>query len=413
MTKILSEYEIDKENKKQLLVRNEFLYRNNSSGKFDFPIIKKQDIDVNKINFLSYVNVKNNDTENKDKTIHFFTYDWKFDKVYKNPNEELEKLKQYYCLLSPDFSLFTNMPLALQIESVFKNRWCGAYWQSKGLKVIPTISWGDEKSFEFCFDGVEEGSIVAVCTYYRENCEEEFMLGYNEMLKRIKPSLVLCYDEPFKSMKGNIKEFLPTTYEWTKNLSWKDLVQFKWEKKHRNVSGLNPKDFKYFDYDDPYVKDQMVKCSICGLVAMQDQYGNGECKNCGWKFSKGEAEFERDLGISYPMLVSPTTAKEEYKKGLPFKATFNEFVNGLKFYSEMTLKYNNKDYGVFFYRDKSKVIKNFKEIDGKIEFFENQIPESLQKYNSIKYFIDNANINGKLLKDIWEDVTFAGFMYCG
>lgn len=413
MTKILSEYEIDKENKKQLLVRNEFLYRNNSSGKFDFPIIKKQDIDVNKIKFLSYVYAKNNDTENKDKTIHFFTYDWKFDKVYKNPNEELEKLKQYYCLLSPDFSLFTNMPLALQIESVFKNRWCGAYWQSKGLKVIPTISWGDEKSFDFCFDGVEEGSIVAVCTYYRENCEEEFMLGYNEMLKRIKPSLVLCYDEPFKSMKGNIKEFLPTTYEWTKNLSWKDLVQFKWEKKHRNVSGLNPKDFKYFDYDDPYVKDQMVKCSICGLVAIQDQYGNGECKNCGWKFSKGEAEFERDLGISYPMLVSPTTAKEEYKKGLPFKATFNEFVNGLKFYSEMTLKYNNKDYGVFFYRDKSKVIKNFKEIDGKVEFFENQIPESLQKYNSIKDFIDNANINGKLLKDIWEDVTFAGFMYCG
>lgn len=413
MTKILSEYEIDKENKKQLLVRNEFLYRNNSSGKFDFPIIKKQDIDVNKIKFLSYVYAKNNDTENKDKTIHFFTYDWKFDKVYKNPNEELEKLKQYYCLLSPDFSLFTNMPLALQIESVFKNRWCGAYWQSKGLKVIPTISWGDEKSFDFCFDGVEEGSIVAVCTYYRENCEEEFMLGYNEMLKRIKPSLVLCYDEPFKSMKGNIKEFLPTTYEWTKNLSWKDLVQFKWEKKHRNVSGLNQKDFKYFDYDDPYVKDQMVKCSICGLVAIQDQYGNGECKNCGWKFSKGEAEFERDLGISYPMLVSPTTAKEEYKKGLPFKATFNEFVNGLKFYSEMTLKYNNKDYGVFFYRDKSKVIKNFKEIDGKVEFFENQIPESLQKYNSIKDFIDNANINGKLLKDIWEDVTFAGFMYCG
>ena len=43
------------------------------------------------------------------------------------------------------------MPLALQIESVFKNRWCGAYWQSKGLKVIPTVSWGDERSFDFCF----------------------------------------------------------------------------------------------------------------------------------------------------------------------------------------------------------------------------------------------------------------------
>lgn len=53
------------------------------------------------------------------------------------------------------------------------------------------------------------------------------MLGYNEMMKRIKPSVVLCYDEPFPAMTGNIKEFLPTAYEWTKNLNYKDLAQFK------------------------------------------------------------------------------------------------------------------------------------------------------------------------------------------
>ena len=298
MTKQLSDYEIEKQKKKQELVRNEFLYQNKSARKYEFPIIKKQNINIDKIDFLSYVNAKKNDDDNRNKTIHFFTYDWKFEKVYENAEEELEKLSQYFCLLSPDFSIFTNMPLALQIESVFKNRWCGAYWQSKGLKVIPTVSWGDERSFDFCFDGIEEGSIVAVCTYYRENCEEEFILGYNEMLKRIKPSMVLCYDEPFKSMKGNIKEFLPTTYEWTKDLNWKDLVQFKWEKLNRNVSGLNENNFKYFKYDDPYVKDQLVKCSICGHVAMQDQYGNGECKNCGWKFSKNEQEIEKKVGIS-------------------------------------------------------------------------------------------------------------------
>ena len=261
----------------------------------------------------------------------FFTYDWKFESVYDKPEEELAILSQYFCLLSPDFSIFTNMPLALQIENIFKNRWCGAYWQSKGLKVIPTVSWGDKKSFDFCFDGIEENSIVAVSTYYRENCEEEFMLGYNEMMKRIKPSMVLCYDEPFKTMTGSVKEFLPTTYEWTKQLKWQDYIQFKWEKRNRNVSGLNANDFKFFKYDDPYKKDQIVKCSICGSAALQDQYGNGECKNCGWKFSKGEEEFEKKLGLSYPMLVTPTTAREQYKKGLPFKATFDEFVNGLFF----------------------------------------------------------------------------------
>ena len=30
------------------------------------------------------------------------------------------------------------------------------------MKVIPTISWSGARSYEFCFDGVEKGSIVAV-----------------------------------------------------------------------------------------------------------------------------------------------------------------------------------------------------------------------------------------------------------
>lgn len=398
MTKELSDYEMEKQKKKQLLVRNEFLYQGKSAGKYDFPVIRKQNIDIEKIKFLSYSDIKNGDNENKDKTIHFFTYDWKFENVYSSPEEELEKLSRYYCLLSPDFSIFENMPKALQIESIFKNRWCGAYWQSKNLNVISTVSWGDESTFDFCFDGIEKGSIVAVSTYYRENCEEEFMLGYNEMLKRIQPETVLCYDEPFKAMTGNVKEFLPTTYEWTKNLDWKDLIRFKWEKQHRNVSGLNPKDFKFFDYDDPYVKDQMVKCSICGSVALQDQYGNGECPHCGWRFSADEETVEKQSGISYPMLVTPTTAREQYKKGLPFKATFKEFVNGLYFYSEMLFEYNNVIYEVFFKKDNVIVLcsKNLQ-----------------QEYSSRQDFENNANINGVLLKDLWDKVEKPSFMYCG
>ena len=224
MTKELTDYEIDKQKEKQLLVRNEFLYNGKTTGKYEFPIIKKQNINIDEIDFLSYMETKKSDNENKNKTIHFFTYDWKFEKVYEKPEEEFEKLKQYKYLLSPDFSIFTNMPKALQTESIFKNRWCGAYWQSKGLKVIPTVSWGDEKSFDFCFEGIEQGSVVAVCTYYRENCEEEFMLGYNKMLEIIQPSTIICYDEPFKAMTGKVKEFLPTTYEWKKKLNWKELA---------------------------------------------------------------------------------------------------------------------------------------------------------------------------------------------
>ena len=227
-----TEYELQKRMHKQELVRNEF----KTVGNYQIPLIRKQDIDLDTISLISFSDTKQDDKENAYKTVHFFTYDWLFDKVYENAADLAEKLRQYYALLSPDFSMFTDMPKALQINSVFKNRWCGAYWQSLGLRVIPTISWGDESSFDFCFDGVEEGATVAVCTYYRENCEEEFMLGYNRMLEVIKPQSVICYDEPFPSMKGNIKSFLPTTYEWTKSLSWQEQAKFQMEKHSRNIN---------------------------------------------------------------------------------------------------------------------------------------------------------------------------------
>ena len=78
-------------------------------------------------------------------------------------------------------------------------------------------------------------------------------------------------------------------------------------------------------------KNIQSKCGVWENDVFVDQYYKGECKNCGWKFSKDEELLEKKAGVSYPMLVTLTTAREKYKKGLPFKATYNEFVNGLYF----------------------------------------------------------------------------------
>lgn len=139
---------------KQKLTRNEF----EMVGEFELPLVKKQKIDLEKISLLNFSNTKYNDVKNFDKTIQFFTYDYKFDYVYSHPSLAFEKLKQYYCLLTPDYSLYTDMSVSLQIKNTFKNRWCGAYWQSLGLRVIPTVEWSNEKSFKFCFDGIEKGA---------------------------------------------------------------------------------------------------------------------------------------------------------------------------------------------------------------------------------------------------------------
>ena len=97
------------------------------------------------------------------------------------------------------------MPKALQIYNVFRNRWVGAFWQSKGLVVIPCISWSDSSSYDFCFDGIQSGSIVAIGMIgCKESNRIPFLRGYNEMFRRIKPEAVIVFGNPFDDMDGNI-----------------------------------------------------------------------------------------------------------------------------------------------------------------------------------------------------------------
>ena len=110
------------------------------------------------------------------------------------------------------------MPQALQIFNTFRSRWCGAYFQSKGLNVIPTISWGTPESYWYCFDGIEKGSIVAISTLGVKREKDFFMQGYKEMIKRIEPKAIICYSTPFEEMTGNI---ISINYAETNNLSSK------------------------------------------------------------------------------------------------------------------------------------------------------------------------------------------------
>ena len=184
-----------------LFLRNEF----ETMGRYQLPLIKKQQLDLSDIKLIAISDTKYNDRdENRKKGVHFFVDDYKFESVYRNPEKALVRLSQYAFVLTPDFSTYSNMDYWRQLESIAHSRWCGAFWQDQGLIVIPTISWSTSESYDFCFDAVEEGSIVAIGMIGCKKSKDEFMAGYNEMLKRIKPTAIICFGKPFEEMQGNI-----------------------------------------------------------------------------------------------------------------------------------------------------------------------------------------------------------------
>ncbi len=140
-----------------------------------------------------------------------------------------------------------------------------------------------------------------------------------------------------------------------------------------------------------------MSCEVCGKLTFADDYGNTDvCHNCGWKSNSDSEFYEECYGISYPLLVPLSRAREQYKAGQKFKATFEDFINGLKFYSEMLFWHNGKVYEVF--RRNGGIVLSSKEFS--------------QEYDNVNEFREKANIDGRLLKDIWDEVVHPCFMYC-
>ena len=63
------------------------------------------------------------------------------------------------------------------------------------MQVIPTISWSDERSFEWCFDGEPHNSVVSVSTIgimRTKETQKAFTKGYDKMLEVVEPTQILA-----------------------------------------------------------------------------------------------------------------------------------------------------------------------------------------------------------------------------
>lgn len=186
---------------------------------YGFPTIYKQDFDIKQLVPFGNKNFKG--------TAHFFLYDFIFERVWNKPKKYIDILKRYQTgVLSPDFSLYTDYPIAVQIWNTYRNRWCGRYWQDQGIKVIPTIGWSTPESYKFCFQGIERGSTVAISTLgvlQNKEATKLFQQGYNEMTQQIHPEKIIIYGrlpEQFKKQGQNIEIF--TDFMTQRRQTWEE-----------------------------------------------------------------------------------------------------------------------------------------------------------------------------------------------
>lgn len=150
----------------------------------------------------------------KGEALHFFLDDYKFSKlIWDNLERTTHSIIKYDVLMAPDFSLFTDEDKYHQInkQSIYRSRFITAYWQQCGCHVIPTASWGDVNSFSYCFEGLPEHSVIAVCGIgHNQNKAAKTLwhVAIAQLIEEKKPTALIVYggkEEETQQIPINVK----------------------------------------------------------------------------------------------------------------------------------------------------------------------------------------------------------------
>ncbi len=154
-------------------------------GKYQFPVVfAEKQTPCEFLPFNLFMSAKD-----KNVGVHFFIDDYQFERVWNVPEKYISILQKAKVVLGTDFSMYVDMPKALQIYNCYRNRALTRFLKKHGVNIVPTVCWSDAESYDWCFDGIAKGSAVAVSSngcMNKDACQK-FIAGFNEMQRRIKP----------------------------------------------------------------------------------------------------------------------------------------------------------------------------------------------------------------------------------
>ncbi len=174
------------------------------------PFIEPDEVDISQINnglwLINYKNVSSQKKNASRKIVHFFCYDGKIRSILDHPVRLIKKVSGYYAVATPDFTMDPKMKIEPIRMATFNNRWIGAFLQTNGIRVIPTVGWVDDDTYDICFGGLRDGGTFLISSYGVNNpiCQDGFFRGYREMRKRYPNTKIICAGDRIDGMDSDV-----------------------------------------------------------------------------------------------------------------------------------------------------------------------------------------------------------------
>lgn len=174
------------------VLRERFIAGAELTGRYGFPQLESINADVTDLKSVPF-HMAAKEKNPRQAVLHCFTDDCRFESLWNNPFRSIETLQNFAYVCPCDFSVYSNMPLALQIYNVYRSRAIHHFLTCCGVKCIPVVTWSDSESFEWCFDGLPTNSTLSISTNgcHSIRAREYFKCGFYEMCRRLEPHRIV------------------------------------------------------------------------------------------------------------------------------------------------------------------------------------------------------------------------------
>lgn len=125
----------------------------------------------------------------------FYCQDQGFQPILNNPKNYIDKLKRYQCVVGLDASPYDNMPLVVQKSQIYLNLACTYYYGSQGIKVIPNVRLGDNRTLS-SLEAYPKHTLIAIGTHgftKRLSNRYIFIEQVQKIVDELEPSGICVY----------------------------------------------------------------------------------------------------------------------------------------------------------------------------------------------------------------------------
>lgn len=149
--------------------------------------------------------------------VHFYEDDVKFERLWNQPRRYLPILRRYAGIITPDYSLYRDMPLVMQYWNIYRSRALGHWAQTDNQHVIVNVRFSDERTYIPSCTGVPHQASIAVGTHGCLRSHEDrsyFANGLAYIVAELQPRTIIVYGtapkdifDPYRAVGIQILQF--------------------------------------------------------------------------------------------------------------------------------------------------------------------------------------------------------------